>query len=172
MRQEWVLSLVLLVCRLVVGGYFLLAGGLKIPFLEDFARVIHNYQVLPWPVAVNLVAVTLPWVEVLAGLALILALGQRGGDSWSAGWGGRPAAWFHRRAQRGALLVCSGLMGVFMVLITVTIFRGIDTTCGCFDPRSAELLGWTTLLRDALFALPLIPLWFIWFRPLPPPAGR
>src|SRR5438876_2033 len=50
-----------------------------------FARDIDNYKILPWPAAVAL-ALYLPWLEILCGLALIV-----------------------RRLYRGAILLLTGL---------------------------------------------------------------
>ncbi len=118
--------------RLYLGVVFLMACVHKIAVPESFAVDIATYDQLPL-VLINLMALTLPWVELLAGLLLVL------------GWHTRAAAW-----------LCAGMMVVFIVALLVALGRGIELSCGCFasaglvhDPISA-----TTVLRD-LFWLAL-----------------
>ncbi len=81
-----------------------------------FARVVYRYQVVgpnaalpPW--VANTVAVTLPWVELLAGLLLIAGV-----------------------ARREAALVALLLLVVFVAAVGSTLVRGIDVeNCGCFS---------------------------------------
>lgn len=85
-----------------------------------FARVVYRYQVvgpndrLP-PLVANLVAVTLPWVELLAGLLLLAGV-----------W------------RREAALVVALLLVVFVLAVGSTLVRGIDIqNCGCFSLGAA-----------------------------------
>ena len=59
--------------RLILGGVFALASLDKIIFPLAFAKSISNYQILPEQF-VNLVAVTLPWVELILGALLIFGI--------------------------------------------------------------------------------------------------
>ena len=61
---------IILVCRIVLGGIFIYASLDKIPHPAEFAKAIGNYHVLPFGLE-NLLALTLPWLELLAGVALI-----------------------------------------------------------------------------------------------------
>ncbi|MDH3555163.1 MAG: DoxX family membrane protein, partial [Deltaproteobacteria bacterium] len=51
-----------LVLRIVLGWVFIYASLDKIRHPDLFAEAVYNYQLLP-EVAVNLVAICLPWVE-------------------------------------------------------------------------------------------------------------
>jgi len=97
-----------------------------------------DYQ-LPAPkVFLKLVAMVLPWLELLCGLMLL--------------------ANFHRRL---ATLTASLLFGVFLIMVGQAAARGLDISCGCFNlavfginPASAsarflESVGFA-LLRDAI----------------------
>ena len=82
----------------------------------EFARVIYRYQVLgpnatlP-PQVPNLLAVTLPWIELVAGLLLIVGV-----------W------------RREAALLCGLLLLTFIPAVASTLWRGIDIqNCGCFS---------------------------------------
>jgi putative oxidoreductase len=99
---------ILWVFRIGVGGVFIWAGLLKILGPLEFAQNIANYRVFSRDLSF-LIALVLPWVEVLCGILVILGV-----------------------FRSGSSLLLSGLLGVFLVLITVTIFRGLDVDCGCF----------------------------------------
>jgi uncharacterized membrane protein YphA (DoxX/SURF4 family) len=124
-----------------LGAIFVYASLDKIAHPADFARIIYHYQILgpnQWlgPLPANLLAVTLPWVEVLAGLLLI-----------SGAW------------RREAAAVVSGLLVMFIVAVGWALFQGIDIeNCGCFsvsgEGRGAGiklLLGDLGMLVASLF---------------------
>jgi len=113
-------------CALVLGGAFVYASYDKILNPGDFARIVYHYQIIgpsrlfP-PLLPNLLAVTLPWVELLAGVLLILGLWRREAAGLS-----------------GLLLV------VFILAVSSALLRGINLeNCGCFsvsgDGRAAGI---------------------------------
>jgi uncharacterized membrane protein YphA (DoxX/SURF4 family) len=100
----------------VLGAVFIYASLDKIRHPGDFARIVYHYQVIgpsqriP-PVVPNLFAVTLPWVEAVAGLALLTGL-----------W------------RREAAAVAAVMLLVFMAAVGSALQRGIDIEkCGCFS---------------------------------------
>ena len=101
-------KLILWAFRILVGGVFVWAGLLKILDPLEFAQNIANYRVFSRDLSF-LIALVLPWVEVLCGILVILGI-----------------------FRSASSFLLSGLLGVFLVLITVTIFRGLDVDCGCF----------------------------------------
>ncbi|MBN2244679.1 MAG: DoxX family membrane protein [Candidatus Aminicenantes bacterium] len=109
--------------RLVVGGVFIWAGLLKIMDPLDFAQSIANYRAFPRLLSFFL-ALILPWIEVFCGLFVISGLFKRSGA-----------------------LVLSVMTGCFLLLITVTIFRGIDIDCGCFGSLSSRV-DYKLILED------------------------
>lgn len=115
-----------LAARIVVGLVFLLYGLDKITHPDDFARAIANYRLLPEGL-VNLVAVTLPWVECVCGLLLLA--GQ---------W------------VRSAALVSAFLLGVFVVAVSITLVRGLDINCGCLNAEAGRKVGFKLLVEDLL----------------------
>jgi putative oxidoreductase len=105
-----------------------------IPKIADppaFAHMIYNYRLAPGGV-INAMALLLPWVELLAGIGLVLGV-----------W------------KREAAIVVGLLLVLFLVAIGINLARGHAVDCGCFDVRSAgksreELLSdmrWV-LIRD------------------------
>jgi uncharacterized membrane protein YphA (DoxX/SURF4 family) len=127
-----------LVLRLLLGAYFVYASFDKIASPAAFAKVIYQWQVVG-PVPSNLVAVTLPWVELLAGLLLLAG------------------AW-----RREAALVVALLLVVFIVAAASVMARGIDVqNCGCvslaasttpsaWPPAWTKGVGWFLVVRNLL----------------------
>lgn len=113
----------LLVFRVVLGGLFVYAGVVKIGNPLDFAQDIRNYQLVGQALSF-VVAIVLPWLEIIAGAFLVAGV-----------W------------KRGAALVISGLLAFFIVLTLVTMARGLDVDCGCFGSLSRKS-GWSVVLED------------------------
>ena len=65
--------LVVWVCRLVVAAVLIFAAVQKIWMPLEFARLIREYHLLPDQV-LNLVAVVLPWLEIVCGLCFLSGL--------------------------------------------------------------------------------------------------
>ena len=58
------------VSRGILAVVFLAYGGSKIHLTDTLAQSIHNYRIVPIA-AENLMAITLPWIELLAAAALL-----------------------------------------------------------------------------------------------------
>jgi len=129
-----------LLLRVLLGGIFIYAAWIKLrtPW-EVFAMSIDSYQILPVR-AVELVARTLPWFELLVGILLVTGLGLR-----------------------SAAIATSLLLGVFFGLMVRAYATGQQINCGCFGP--GELISWKTLLRDgSLLAGSLALTWMAFVR--------
>ncbi len=124
-----------LVLRIVIGLILLYAGLQKIVDMEDMAQSIYNYRLLPES-TVNVLAIILPPIEILAGLCLILGI-----------------------LTEGALTVATGLFLVFLFAIASAVLLGLDIECGCFGTTDAERVGLSVLLRDLLFLAATVPVW-------------
>ena len=131
----------LIVSRLILGGIFIYAAIDKIAHPDQFAEIVYNYKLLPG-VAVNLMAIVMPWVEMLAGVFLVLGIWVK--DS---------------AAILGALLL------VFIAAIGINLARGLDFDCGCFSTSAHGRKNSSILLlvRDLVLLLPVIHL--MWFAP-------
>lgn len=130
-RNRWVLLLL----RLIVGGVFIWAGGLKIADPLGFAQNIQNYQVVP-PGLAFLIAVVLPWVEVWSGAFLIIGVFKRS----------------------SALLISLLLIG-FIGLVALALARGIDTSCGCFGSFSRRA-DFSLILTDTVLLVFALSVFF------------
>ncbi|HEX9186000.1 MAG TPA: MauE/DoxX family redox-associated membrane protein [Vicinamibacteria bacterium] len=127
-----------LLLRLLLGGFFVYASLDKIWSPAAFAKIVYQWQVVG-PVASNLVAVTLPWVELVAGLLLIAGV-----------W------------KREAALVVALMLIVFIVAAGSVLARGIDVlNCGCVSVAKEEApsawppawtngVGWVLIGRNVL----------------------
>ena len=71
------------VCQIAIGAIFIAAGLAKLGDLRTFAEQIHNFRLTPVAIE-HLVAIVLPWVEVVAGLALLLKVRARAGAAVAA----------------------------------------------------------------------------------------
>jgi len=60
-------------CRLIVAAVLIFAAVQKIWMPLEFARLIREYHLLPDQV-LNLVAVILPWLEIVCGLSFLSGL--------------------------------------------------------------------------------------------------
>jgi uncharacterized membrane protein YphA (DoxX/SURF4 family) len=125
-----------LVVRVVLASVFIFASLDKIKQPDSFAEAVYNYQLLP-DVAVNLVAIWLPWLELVGGVLLLLGI-----------W------------VQGSIVVLSGLMVVFLGALGINVARGLDIHCGCFISDSADPITVFTLLRDFFFLL--LGLYLFW----------
>ncbi len=101
--------IVALLIRLVMGIVFIYASYSKIIDPISFSQNIHNYGVTPLFLE-NIIALTLPWVELFIGLGLILNI-----------------------KYDACLDIAIFLMALFIILISQAYFRGKSIDCGCFS---------------------------------------
>ncbi len=117
---------ILIACRVLLGVVFLIACIHKILFPEAFALSIFRYQILP-NALINVTAITLPWVELVAALAVMFSL----------------------RFKDAAATLILLMLAVFTVAMTFNILRGLDVACGCFSSSpDADVLGWGNVIRN------------------------
>jgi uncharacterized membrane protein YphA (DoxX/SURF4 family) len=120
--------------RWLIAAIFIFAGIAKILNPENFARDIDNYRMLPY-LLVTIMAIILPWLEILCGIFLIIG-------KW----------------EKGAAFMLLILTMMFIVAMSSAIFRGLDITCGCFAMTAeGTKVGMTRLIQDSiLFGIILI----------------
>ncbi|MBN2530647.1 MAG: DoxX family membrane protein [Deltaproteobacteria bacterium] len=121
-----------LVLRIYLGGVFVLASLHKIAHPGAFALDVATYNILPLAL-INLMALCLPWVEIISGGLMV------------AGYKSRAASW-----------LISGMMAMFMVALLIALANGLDMSCGCFASSSMseeDAISHLTILRDATWLL-------------------
>ena len=117
-----------MICRICLGLMFIYASLDKIAHPEEFAKQIGYYKALPFGLE-NVLAIVLPWTELIVGICLIAGL-----------------------LVDGATLLSIIMMLVFILAISQAILRGIDITCGCFKVSAdSDKLGLDTIIRDIVF---------------------
>lgn len=115
------------VSQIVIGIVFAIASLSKIGDLGAFAAQVHNFRLAPvW--SENLLAMTLPWVELLAALSLVLGI----------------------RPRAGAAIVTL-LMVAFTAGVAIAMARGLDFECGCFGTADQSRVGAVKLAENVGF---------------------
>ncbi len=127
------LTLLLFVAR-AAGALFIFSGVGKLMGRRAFMTSLRALPFVP-PWGVALVAAGLPWVEIVLGSALLM------------GFFALYAAWLSL-----ALLLAFSLVAISAVA------RGMDVPCSCFGKASQAPISMRTVVRNAFFALLLLPL--------------
>ena len=121
---------------LLFGGVFVYAAVLKLRDPGRFLIDIRSFDMLPDPYAAWL-ALLLPWIELLCGLAVITGLMRKG----------------------GLLILNLALVG-FFVAISIAKARGLDIQCGCFGGSESSSNYTELFIRDGiLIATGLALMW-------------
>jgi putative oxidoreductase len=93
--------------EVVLGGLFCYAGLQKYLHSYEFAEAVLAYQLLAQSL-VGATAAGLPWVEITAGLCLVVGF-----------------------KRRSCLIILAWLVAGFLVVILITMARGLKIDCGC-----------------------------------------
>jgi uncharacterized membrane protein YphA (DoxX/SURF4 family) len=110
--------------RVLLSVIFLWSGILKLMDPSEFGVIINAYGLIPDAWILPL-AIILPLLEMVFGLGLLLEI-------------------------RGSLAVITGLLILFMAILSYGIWLGLDVDCGCFGPQDPEAEAFHSL-RPALY---------------------
>jgi uncharacterized membrane protein YphA (DoxX/SURF4 family) len=139
LRNPWLHRLL----GLALGAIFLYAAHAKVLDPRPLVTIIWNYRILP-PGPVNLMAIYMPWMELVVGIALVTG--------------------FKRRA---AALCSAGLLVAFIVALGINAVRGVNVACGCFSTSAEDVHNaWLLVLRDLPMLLAALVMLFF------PPTRR
>ena len=117
----------LVFARIVLGGLFIWSSMDKMANMGEFAKVIYYYRILPSGFE-NLFAIFLPWMEFTTGLLLVVG-----------------------RFKRGAIVIYSGLLIIFIIALSQALLRGLDISCGCFSVKpSTTSEVWLRIVLDLI----------------------
>ena len=127
---RWLASpVVLRLLRIAIGLVFVIAALGKLADVPWFGQQVHNFRLVPgW--GENALAMTLPWIELLAGLALVLGVRERAGAA-----------------------IVFALMLVFTFAVAAAWARGLDFRCGCFGKAGAGSIGAAKFVENAGLSL-------------------
>ena len=116
-------------------GLVLLSGIRKIFDPASFALSVYRFHLLPDGL-VNLVALYLPWLELISALCLL----------------------FIPRLRIAALWIALGLFSLFTTGISINLLRGTSFSCGCFgnSPLALPMNGMSVARNIALILIILL----------------
>lgn len=122
---------------IVLGLTFIFASYHKIIDPAKFAKVIYGYAIFP-DFAINVLAIIIPFIELVAGIALIL-----------------------RIYTKSALSIINMLLISFILVIAFNLLRGHEFECGCFSFGDDNLASSAVslLIRDILLLTAGVSLW-------------
>ncbi|SEM65237.1 Methylamine utilisation protein MauE [Syntrophus gentianae] len=128
--------------RLALAVLFVYGGVVKLLDPHAFARTLSAYDLVP-DALLPVVAIGLPIVELLAGLALVFDL-------------------------RGSLATIAGLFFLFLAVLGYGILQNLDVDCGCFGAEELDKQAGLRLAfyRDLAIAGIVIPYLYLsrWMR--------
>jgi len=110
--------------RVLLCIIFLWSGISKLMAPKEFAVIIDSYGLIPEAWILPL-AIFLPLLEMIFGLGLLLDI-------------------------KGSLGGITGLLMLFVVILSYGIWLGLDVDCGCFGPQDLEAEAFHSL-RPALY---------------------
>jgi putative oxidoreductase len=125
-----------LIVRLSIGAIFVYSALPHVLNTMGLASSIYNYKLFPSSI-IGLSAAFIPWVSLLAGLALILGV-----------------------KVRAASLVISALLVIFISLAVISMIRGLDIDCGCFSGIGRKT-DWLAISEDLVMLVCALFLFFL-----------
>ncbi len=123
------------VLRVYVGFFFIYASLSKIPYPAQFAEAVANYRLVPF-MFLNTGSLILPWIELVAGLFLVV-----------------------RFRSRAAVIVIGLLLIMFDVMVLINMYRGAPITCGCYN-TAGEPIGWKKVAEITLMLIFCFQIYF------------
>ncbi len=125
-----------LIARVLLGVWFVYSGGFKIfaSGLDRFTTDIANYQMVKPPFDA-FAAYSVPWLELVAGICLMLGI-----------------------LVRGAVLTLAGLVVIFAISIGWAWAHNLDITCGCHGGE-APIRYWNKVAEFAGYFILLAWFW-------------
>jgi len=116
--------ILLLIFRLVVGFIFLSFGASKIGIADQFAADIAKYALMP-EFSLNIIAMVLPWLEIVVGILLILGV-----------------------RLRASAIFSILLLLTFIAFVGFAMMMGFDINCGC-SSTNPQKVGIPKLLENS-----------------------
>jgi uncharacterized membrane protein YphA (DoxX/SURF4 family) len=135
-------SFLYVMIRLCLGTIFLFSGATKLMKPVSFTTLINAYGFIPENLTLPF-AVFLAVFEIISGIGLLFDM-------------------------KGSLTAITGLLILFMMVLSYGIYMGLDVDCGCFDPEDPDSAAFhdlrSALYRDIFFIANVIFLYAYRFR--------
>lgn len=119
----------LVICGL--GGFFLLAGALKLVDPVEFARAILRYQLVGEQLAWT-GALFVPWTEIVVAAGL-----------------------FFKNWRTASCWLLFALLLFFEAILLSALIRGLDIDCGCLGTNTSSSVSFALMRNIVLAALVL-----------------
>ena len=119
----------LFLLRIILSLVFIFAGLEKIASPAAFSESIVNYKLFP-VFLINISAITIPWIEVISGVLLLLGIS----------------------IKENAVIITS-LLIIFTAAVIISIFRGLNIDCGCFGTALGERVGLLKVAENVLLII-------------------
>ena len=128
--RKYLVSIIDLLLRIFIGGVFILSGISKLLDIPAFAKVVHEFDILP-DLLITPFSVALPIVELAAGLLVVLGL-----------------------FVRPALIFIMMMLVAFIAVIIPNLGgENVISECGCFGGLLRSRVGIDLLIRDVIFLI-------------------
>tara|TARA_Y100001970_G_C13801302_1_gene635179 strand:+ start:174 stop:638 length:465 start_codon:yes stop_codon:yes gene_type:complete len=105
-------QITVIIFRYILGIVFIYASYSKIIDPVKFSATIDLYKATPIAIN-NLIALIIPWLELLVGFSLIF-----------------------NKSIKGSIVISISLFIIFIILLSQAYFRGFTLDCGCFGGSS------------------------------------
>ncbi|MEP6742220.1 MAG: MauE/DoxX family redox-associated membrane protein [bacterium] len=122
------MSLLIVLVRIALSFVFSLAGITKLTDQPGTRDAVVNFGAPP--AAAPAVALVLPFVELAIAIGLLFS-----------------------KTTAFSCIAAIVVLGVFVLAISVNLARGRTHDCHCFGQLYSRPLGWSTLVRNIIFAL-------------------
>lgn len=110
--------------RIILGLFFVFSSIDKMIDPESFAVNIENYRFFPILI-INIIAISLPWIELVVGLLLVLGVSVK---------------------ENSFIINC--LLIFFNIVVVIALIRGLDIDCGCFGSAYSQKIGFLKLFEN------------------------
>lgn len=128
-RRSKRIKLLQWMASVILAGVFATAALPKINDVAKFALNIDQYQILP-SAGVRLLALCLPWIELVVGIGLLIP-----------------------KVQKTSRRLCAALLLLFTAVHSSALLRGLDIQCACFGEISSGSSVGEALVRNVSLLL-------------------
>ncbi len=129
MNKKTLISYAIAIVRLYIALVFILSGLDKINDLAAFSDAIENYKLLPLEL-VNIFAIIIPWVEVVAGAILLFGI----------------------FIKENSVIIFS-LLAVFTLAVLLAVVQGLNIDCGCQGTSQGQQVGIQKLMENTILLI-------------------
>ena len=124
LNKKTIIEYTIAITRLYLALVFILSGLDKINDLNSFAQSIENYRLFPIYI-VNIFAIIIPWIELVAGGLLLLGIFVKENS-----------------------VIISTLLIVFTIAVISAVLRGLDIDCGCRGTMDGQKVGLLKIIEN------------------------